>query len=738
MASGEQVNNQKEYNSLIERLNELTRKRVETEDDLLDLLRDNSNILQDQTKALSFQVQEKSKIRSISRELVNISENAFSLLQNELGLEKTKQNLYKNQQQVTKDILLLEQLKGKTILSSAQSQQDLNNEIENQIVAAKKLRDQLENIETLSNSVSRNLGTKIFGALEDITKAIPGLRTFSSPFEEASEAARQQAALNAQNNEILKTGRGLTEAKVRELGLENQLLDKNGNILTGNAAAAKAQALNLKAGPSAFMAGIKTLGPALRKALGPITLITELIKGLGTADKETTELAKSMALTKSEAANFRQNLVNAANASGMVGVTASRLVESLNAANKELGFITKFSTDTLITQTKLSRIVGIGAENAAKLSALSESRGTNAEAEYKSVLSTSYELQRQAGVQFDLRDILKAVANTSGQLRANLAANPAAIAEAVTLAKQLGGSLDDVKAISSAILDFESSIAAELEAELLTGKQINLEKARLAALNGDIAGLEREIADQLGTFTEFSEMNVIQQEALANAFGLSSDRLADMLFQQQVMGRSAEELRAAGEDELAKMVEQQTMQEKFNDTVEKLQAIFTDVATAFMPLLEGLSAVFDIIGKILEVLNPVAGLLTGIATGFVAGGIPGAIVGGIIGGIGDLDRYLTADSSPQSIQDGITDSNDGPFEITNRYGQTAITAKGDGIAVSPNITRENPKPVDSITKSQASEMISLLNKIANKDTNISMDSRKLNSALMTSGVSYTS
>jgi hypothetical protein len=41
----------------------------------------------------------------------------------------------------------------------------------------------------------------------------------------------------------------------------------------------------------------------------------------------------------------------------------------------------------------------------------------------------------------------------------------------------------------------------------------------------------------------------------------------------------------------------------------------------------------------------------------------------------------------QVIQDGYSDSSDGPFEITNRYGQTAITAVGDKIAVSPNITK---------------------------------------------------
>jgi hypothetical protein len=44
---------------------------------------------------------------------------------------------------------------------------------------------------------------------------------------------------------------------------------------------------------------------------------------------------------------------------------------------------------------------------------------------------------------------------------------------------------------------------------------------------------------------------------------------------------------------------------------------------------------------------------------------------------------------PQKIQDGASIDNDGPFEITNRYGQTAVTAVGDKIAVSPNINVVN-------------------------------------------------
>jgi len=72
-----------------------------------------------------------------------------------------------------------------------------------------------------------------------------------------------------------------------------------------------------------------------------------------------------------------------------------------------------------------------------------------------------------------------------------------------------------------------------------------------------------------------------------------------------------------------------------------------------------------------------------------------------IGGVGGLEKKLEnlseekrlsdLTSSGQNIKDGYSDSSDGPFEITNRYGQTAITAVGDKVAVSPNMSfNSNP------------------------------------------------
>ena len=125
-------------------------------------------------------------------------------------------------------------------------------------------------------------------------------------------------------------------------------------------------------------------------------------------------------------------------------------------------------------------------------------------------------------------------AKVSGQLAANLGNNPTQIVKAVTQAKALGTTLEQVKNQGEALLNFETSLENELKAELLTGKQLNLERARAAALTGDQVALAEELNKNVGSLEEFQGMNVLQQKALAEAGGLTADELADQLRKQKL------------------------------------------------------------------------------------------------------------------------------------------------------------------------------------------------------------
>ena len=103
------------------------------------------------------------------------------------------------------------------------------------------------------------------------------------------------------------------------------------------------------------------------------------------------------------------------------------------------------------------------------------------------------------------------------------------MARAAVQAARLGLELSAVGQVMDGLLNLESSIASEFEASVLLGKELNLDRARTLALNNDMEGAMKEIVKQVGSEAEFQQMNAIQRQSLADAVGLSTDQLAQMM-----------------------------------------------------------------------------------------------------------------------------------------------------------------------------------------------------------------
>lgn len=344
-------------------------------------------------------------------------------------------------------------------------------------------------------------------------------------------------------------------------------------------------------------------------ALFAFTQMLSLLKTMGELilgnNAKITQFEKTMVMSSSEAKNLAGTFSETAGELDDINVTSKGMIHTFMDMSQQFGFMAKFSQDTLATATRLQATTGITSEAAGVLAASAEITAGSFDDQYKNALATSYELQRQTGVQFDMKGILEETSKITGTVRANLGGNIEEIAKAVTQAKLFGASLDDVASAGNALLDFESSITKELEAELLIGRNINLEKARAAALAGDQVTLAQELQKEAGTLSEFQDMNVIQQQALSAAMGMTSDQMADILFQQEIQGKTAEDLRAIGKDELANRVEQQTAQEALAASMESAKSALGDMLKFIDPLLQGvalfattLSSMVPIIGAL--------------------------------------------------------------------------------------------------------------------------------------------
>ncbi len=177
---------------------------------------------------------------------------------------------------------------------------------------------------------------------------------------------------------------------------------------------------------------------------------------------------------------------------------------------------------------------------------------------------------------------LKEAANASADIVLSLGMSPGKLGEAATAAKALGLELSKVDGIADQLLDFESSIQNELEAQLLTGRAINLSRAREFALTNDLAGLTEEIGNNVVSATEFAEMNRIQQVGLAKALGLSRKELGEIVLQTSLAGTLSEKQRASvlgiEESQLKQLDIQQSIQKSFEKIFQSLAGPLASIA----------------------------------------------------------------------------------------------------------------------------------------------------------------
>jgi len=626
-----------EQNRLLTSQLQIENDRLQTNKDDLATQQDISNIIKDQSQSLKFQKAEKSAILRSTNSIAKIQEQLSVLDRKELGSKKLSLKLSNDIAKVNKDVRLLQITKNKILkdqqgltIKQVEVNYDLASSIDEQIEKALNLKSTLEETSITTDKLSSNFGSKTFGFLDDLSSKIPGLSSISKPLETAADASRNMAS--GIESAAMSGGKGLTKERIKQLGLEKELEN-----LSGAAAASKLKGMSsMRKGMLSLTSGFKALGPTLATTFGPIALIAKLVSVIKDSDKATSEMAKSMNMSYSDALQMRSELTNAAASSGSLFVNTKGMQESLMAINSSLGTNVMLSGEMLTQMTEMREMAGFTNEELQGIAAISLTTGASMNDVTGEFMAQAKLASIQNGVLLNEKDLLKGIKDVSAATTLSLGKNPELIGKAVATAKSLGMELSKVDAIAESLLSFESSIGAELEAELLIGKQLNLEKARQASLNNDLATVAEEIAKQAGSTAEFGKMNRIEQEALAKAVGMNREELASSLFlREQLQGLTGDaakqaeadyqrrvdilgvtgaqrELEEKGVDGLRNQV---GMADKLGAVMSKLEEIFVVVGQALMPIFDIFVSIFDIVGPIMKLLNP---FIQFAATGFSA------------------------------------------------------------------------------------------------------------------------
>jgi len=390
----------------------------------------------------------------------------------------------------------------------------------------------------------------------------------------------------------------------------------------------------------ALKAGLTSISTDIKDFLkDPITLITFFTKQALKANAQAVDLGKALGTSGTR---FRETLANIEIGNSNINVTTESLTKAFGQLVQSTGFAYKFTEDQLVTQIKLTEQIGLQAEEAAQIQRLGVLNNKTSENTYRSFVKGLVATRNQLRVGIDFKSILAEATKVSGQLAANLGYSPERIAEAIVTAKAFGMTLDQINKSGDYLLNWESSIESELKAELITGKQINLERARAAALVGDQVTLTEELAKNIGTSVEFTKMNRIAQKSLAESVGLTTDELAESLRKREEAIKQGKSLAQITEEEAASAIERQSAQAKFNKLVEKLISITGNfVAGPLGVFLDVLSDILSVVTKIVAGMQELLGstvsrTVVGALGGAAIGNLPGAIIGGLGGLIGGL------------------------------------------------------------------------------------------------------
>ena len=321
--------------------------------------------------------------------------------------------------------------------------------------------------------------------------------------------------------------------------------------------------------------------------------------------KQTMELKKEFGLSVGETMKLQGAMIGATAQLYLLGVSAEEVKATAGALIDEFGSVNNVTKDTLVSLGKMHATLGIAGADAVKLLGALEGVSGASRETLMAQMKVTGELAQAAGVapakvMKDLADNTETFADFAMDGGENLQA-------AAIQAAKLGISLSVVSKMANSLLDFESSIANQMEASMMLGRQINTDKARQLALAGDLEGLQKEVMNQIGTEAEFNKMNVLQRRSLAKAFGLSTEELGKMVRdQEKINNMSAEELAAQKKRQELLALMSQTWTTIVTAIKDGLMPVLSVLGTILAPFLAGLKLIAPILGPIVKVLGIIA------------------------------------------------------------------------------------------------------------------------------------
>ena len=378
------------------------------------------------------------------------------------------------------------------------------------------------------------------------------------------------------------------------------------------------------AGMKSGMAGIKQVAARigglskLFAGLAVVAFFAIALAGFSKVEAAARSFRDETGLLRSQTQGLETDIKNVTASTAALGASAEDVAKAASEFTKAFEGLEQPSAAVLENIVALEKNFGVQASTAASVNAqFQQLAGLSAEA---AQFQTTQVVQAAKLAGVAPQKVLADIANSAEETAIYFGGSVNELTKAALKAAALGTSIKQAAEVADNLLDFESSINAELEASAMLGQSINFNKARELAATGDIVGAQQSVLDNLEKNVDLNNLNKFQLDSIAKASGMPVAELRKQLNLRQKFGtldkqamRAAQQLLDSGksisdisEEDLKKQTEQVKAQQEMQGLIEGIKnrfaAVGAQISMAFAPFAKQILPILDMVVDTVTVL----------------------------------------------------------------------------------------------------------------------------------------
>jgi hypothetical protein len=354
----------------------------------------------------------------------------------------------------------------------------------------KFITDTLGNVPLIGGIVQKTLGSQVQNLTDSLSAKIGS--ALSAGMEKAPADVKEGAFNRFQTEQA---GQGLSNAEVgKKWKKERKHREDNAKMSKGDLASAKMR------------------GKLMSASIAGLAVVVGLWAKIG-------KYAMDTGLSLSQVAALGPQLI-----------INSKAVE---AFAEEFGTIGELSTSLSWELRKQRFFYGAAEKDVAKLMKLQQGMTGATKESIAADLPGMYKEARKAGV--SPAKLMESMAGSSEFLAKYVGGSVTEMGKFAIQAAKSGVSLLAIEASMKGALDWETSIGKEMEASIILGREINLDKFRELSFSEDVTGALNEQKRILRSLGPLDQLRIDQKEVLGEMFNMEFGQLVSLTREQDIL-----------------------------------------------------------------------------------------------------------------------------------------------------------------------------------------------------------